>query len=533
MLKNRLPFILLLAVIAAVLNLGIFLAKASSSATLTPQERRGKQIYLKGISFSEGPIKAFVGDASMEVPGNTLPCANCHGYDGKGRPEGGVIPSNITWEYLTKSYDITHPGGRKHPAYTEDSIKRAIIEGIDPAGNRLAVAMPRYLMSHEDIADLVSYLKRLGEDLDPGLTETSIRIGTILPMKGPFAEAGQEMKAVMRAFFDEINGQGGIYSRKVELHIAESESTLSGTRSNAKHLIEDEKVFAILGAFTGGADKDISRLIEGEEIPLVGSFTFFPKEGFPLNRYIFYLFPGLKDQARVLIDFASQKLKLLDPRIAILYPDSENFLEVTGAIEEQGKKYGWSQVARVDYPPGQFEAAQIVKRLHQRGADIIFFFGSGGDGIRLMREADMINWTPHLFLAGQLAGKEILDAPSSFKGKIFLAYPTLPSDQTREGAMEYHSFLERHKLTSRHTAVQLFVYSSSKILVEGLKLAGKDLSREKLVAALEGFYNFDTGLTPRITYGPNRRIGALGAYVVTIDPDKKKLVPVSGWLAPK
>lgn len=533
MLKNRLPFILLLAVIAAALNLGIFLAKASSAATLTQQERRGKQIYLKGISFSERAIKAFVGDTSMEVPGNTFPCANCHGYDGQGRPEAGVIPSNITWEYLTKSYDITHPGGRKHPAYTEGSIKRAIIEGIDPAGNRLAVAMPRYLMSQEDIADLVSYLKRLGKDLDPGLTETSIRVGTILPMKGPLAEAGHEMKAVMKAFFDEINDQGGIYSRRVELQIIESESTLSGIKANVKHQVEDDKVFAIVGAFTGGADKEISRLIEGEGIPLVGPFTFFPKEGYPLNRYIFYLFSGFKDQARVLIDFASQKLKLLDPRIAILYPDSENFLEVTGVIEEQGKKYGWSQVARVNYPPGQFEAAQIVKRLKQRSPEIIFFFGSGGDEMRLMREADVINWSPNVFLSGQLVGREILDTPSSFKGKIYLAYPTLPSDQTREGAMEYHSFLERHKLTSRHTAVQLFVYSSAKILVEGLKLAGKDLSREKLVAAIEGFYNFDTGLTPRITYGPNRRIGALGAYVVTIDPDKKELVPVSEWLAPK
>jgi hypothetical protein len=57
------------------------------------------------------------------------------------------------------------------------------------------------------------------------------------------------------------------------------------------------------------------------------------------------------------------------------------------------------------------------------------------------------------------------------------------------------------------------------------------LSRERLIQALEGFYNYQTGLTPPITYGPNRRIGAMGAYIVMVDLKEKKFVPVSGWVA--
>jgi hypothetical protein len=63
-----------------------------------------------------------------------------------------------------------------------------------------------------------------------------------------------------------------------------------------------------------------------------------------------------------------------------------------------------------------------------------------------------------------------------------------------------------------------------------LKRAGKDVSREKLIQVLEGLYEFRTGLTPAITYGPNRRIGAMGAYVVTIDLKKQQFVPVGGWI---
>ncbi|HEX8424439.1 MAG TPA: hypothetical protein VF634_13560, partial [Pyrinomonadaceae bacterium] len=96
-------------------------ASSSSAAAfaLTPQEKRGKQIYLRGTSASGKEILAYLGEASLEVPASTMTCANCHGFEGQGKPEGGVAPSNITWEALTKSYGVTHASGRKHPPYTE------------------------------------------------------------------------------------------------------------------------------------------------------------------------------------------------------------------------------------------------------------------------------------------------------------------------------------------------------------------------------------------------------------------------------
>ncbi len=48
--------------------------------------------------------------------------------------------------------------------------------------------------------------------------------------------------------------------------------------------------------------------------------------------------------------------------------------------------------------------------------------------------------------------------------------------------------------------------------------------------SLEKLYEFQTGLTPRITYGPNRRIGALGAHIVTVDLENKNFAPVGKWI---
>jgi ABC-type branched-subunit amino acid transport system substrate-binding protein len=117
------------------------------------------------------------------------------------------------------------------------------------------------------------------------------------------------------------------------------------------------------------------------------------------------------------------------------------------------------------------------------------------------------------------------------KDKIFLAFPTIPADVSPAGAAEYSELLEKYKLGSGHAAAQASSIAAAKILVHGLELSGKDLSRERLVTMLEGLYEFDTGLTPKITFGPNRRIGSLGAYIVTIDPEKTLFPASVEWVA--
>jgi hypothetical protein len=142
-------------------------AVAVSSARSQSDPGRGQRIYLSGESPSGSEIIALLerggerGGEVVEVPASALPCAGCHGRDGRGIPEGGVSPSDVTWGALTSPDGVTHESGRAHPPYTEDSLKRAIAAGTDPAGNTLQVVMPRYRMSPEDMNELVAYLKGL------------------------------------------------------------------------------------------------------------------------------------------------------------------------------------------------------------------------------------------------------------------------------------------------------------------------------------------------------------------------------------
>ena len=63
-------------------------------------------------------------------------------------------------------------------------------------------------------------------------------------------------------------------------------------------------------------------------------------------------------------------------------------------------------------------------------------------------------------------------------------------------------------------------------------LRGETASKREMTAvtALESLSNYDTGLTPKLIFGPHRRVGAAGAYVLTIDAETKQFVPLSGWV---
>lgn len=515
-------------VISSLLNQSF--AETSLKHQLTPEERNGKQIYLFGTSASGRQITALLGDDVTEVPAGTLPCASCHGYDGKGRPEGGVFPTNITEETLMKPYGIVHPRGRKHPPYTDRSLRRAITQGIDPAGNKLSAAMPVYRLTHEEIDDLMAYLKRLGKEKDPGLTDNTLRLGVVLPGKEPVTEAGQTIKAVLLAYFNDLNEQGGIYNRKIELRFTTSGDNPATARTNILHLIENEEVFAINSAYIEGAEKEVDTLINEREIPLIGAVTNFPHVSFPLNRYIFYLFSGVKEQACAMADYAANNLATKNTRIAIVSTDSEVFLDITNALEEQCKNNGFNSFTTWKYSPHQSGTARLIGELRQKGIELVFLLGSGDEQKELLDEAQQLQRKPFIFIPGPLISREILNIPPGFKDKVFLSFPRGPSDMVRSTVMEYRTFAGKHKLSPRYLPIQVETYCSAKILTEGLKRAGKDVSREKLVAVLEGLYEFNTGLTPQITFGPNRRIGALGAYIASVDPEGKKIVGVSDWI---
>jgi ABC-type branched-subunit amino acid transport system substrate-binding protein len=513
------------------LFIAVLLASSTAYAQLTPGERRGRQIYLRGISPSGREISGRIGE--IEVPAAASTCSGCHGMRGEGKTEGGVTAGSLTWSNLVKPYGHTHTTGRTHRPFNESSFIRAVINGIDASNNPLLIAMPRYNLSPEDMADLIAYLKRIETDLDPGITDQNLTVGLMVPSQGAFADVGAAMKDVFTAYFDDVNSRGGIFSRKIELRVADAGAGGVTTAAKADDFHRREQIFAFVGGLSAGADAQIASFARQEEIPFIGPSTLLPHAETPVNRYLFYLLPGVAEQAVSLVNFAAARPELRKAAPAIVYGDNSLSLAATAASEEQMKSVGWASSIKHSYTTANFDARRMVNELKSKGTEVVFFFGSGKEQSALLAEAAAAGWTPNFFFLGVLSGKELQLPPESmaeFKNRIFIAFPTVPADISSGGMAEFRTLHEKYKFAPRHTPAQLSAFAAAKVFVEALTRAGKDLSREKLVTTLEGLYEYETGTTPRITFGPNRRVGAAGAHVIPIDVAEKEFATASGWI---
>ena len=124
----------------------------------------GERIFHTGINTSGQRIPITQGPMWLYAHGGS--CVNCHGGNGRGGVAvmmGTAIPSDITYAALTAEtgHDEHDHGEEDHPPYTDETIKIAIRDGKNPAGQDLDNTMPRWQMSDNDLDDLVEYLKTL------------------------------------------------------------------------------------------------------------------------------------------------------------------------------------------------------------------------------------------------------------------------------------------------------------------------------------------------------------------------------------
>jgi len=501
------------------------------AAPLSEQEQRGKRIYADGESASGAPISAVMSRGATPIPASILPCVGCHGNDGRGRPEGGVVPSDVTWKTLTAPYGHEHAYGRSHPAFDDRSLKVSVIMGIDPAGNELDVAMPRYQMNAEDAADLVAYMKRIETDFDPGLSEDTIRIGTLLPLQGDLQSLGQAMKHVLDAYFSDINAGGGVHGRRLELAAAEYDTDTTRTLWQARDLLQQQSIFAAVSGYATGIEQPLAELIEELGVPMVGPYTQLPQSGDGLHRHSFYLLGGLVQQAGVLARHSLAAERAGERRVAIIHPQSAVYSTAIDAVQRELADAGAPEAYLLGYKAPYFDAVDTAKTLGEEGIDTVLFFGQAGDLKRLTSEAAAQEWAPTLLLPGLFAGKAIFEIAPAFEGRLLLGYSSLPSDHTPQGVQDFEALHKKHDFDYQHSTAQISAYVAAMVLVEGLKRAGKELSREKLLTALESLADFQPGLMPPISYNRSRRIGALGGYVMELDLEQKKFAAASNWVA--
>ncbi|BBH45895.1 ABC transporter substrate-binding protein [Pseudomonas sp. KU43P] len=465
---------------------------------LTPQEQAGKRLYREGVSSSDAQLTARVGASDMSVPASVLPCASCHGTDGRGRAEGGVRPPSLDWQRLALGQGSRQTNGRSYPAYADASLARAIQHGVDPAGNRLDSAMPRFALTLADQRNLTAYLKRLGEERDPGVEEGVLRLGTLLPASGPLAEAGRVIRAVLEDGVAQLNQQGGIHGRRLQLVVLDPGVDQATAERALQRLLDEERVFALVTPLAPQLDEHLGTLLERQGMPLIGST---PRSGG--SAQIFDPLPGIASQLLSLAGHARSSLGLAADGLRVVYAGADQ-AALAEQVRERLQQQGWSPM------PVEAFAGQAVD------AEGIVFLGRAQAFAELAAVLQAAGREPYLFAAsGQVAGA-VAALPVQWSQRVFLAYPFVPGDWTEQGLATLAGLQQRQGLDPRQASLQVNTLCALRLLSEALKQIGRDASRERLIAALEGLHDIDTGLTPALGFGPGRRQGMAGAHVVAV-----------------
>ena len=496
------------------------------AAPLTDLEKQGQEIYRKGTS-PNGSIKAIIGTGRNTISAKFLPCVNCHGLDGSGRPEGTLEPPDITWLELTKPYGHNHPDGRSHDPFDSDSLIQTITQGVDPSGNKLHPAMPRYVLTQQDAEALIAYLKVIDQDIDPGLSDTTIKLGVVLPGK---TNDSNPLYSLLRGYFTELNENGGIYGRKVDLVFSRPFKDTPSYVENIQRLVKKEEVFALLGVSIAEADNKVFPLLKLGSVPLITPLILTKWSEIRRQQLRFRLLPGPAQQAKVLTAFAKTRLKPA-PKVAIIMPpEGEIYGQIWDTFQREVKRYGWPDFETIDYSGNPKEIPKIVNDLTQAGTQAVFYFGPPGKLVPLMQEAARRKWTPYIFASMRVAAREALSLPKAFSNRVFLANPSIPSDYDKKSLNEFQRLLSKYNIPKFYQVQALYYLATAKVFVAGLQRSGQKLSRTKLIESLESLNNFETGLTPKISFGPNRRTGSLGAYVLAVDLEHRRFKPNAVWV---
>ena len=508
------------------------LLAADAAGGLSETEKRGKRIYMEGKG--SGKISAFLAGAGINAPGSGFPCVNCHLPGGTGQREGGVRSAEITWYHLTKEHPGKRSTGRVHPAYTEETVMAAVTKGIDPAGNALDPAHPRYRMTRKDLEDLVAYIKVMDREAVPGISDNAVRVGILLPEKGPLAEAGREVQALLSGYFAEVNARGGLYSRSLALvPVPFDPNGRDGALPAARKAVESDDVFCFLANVGGRADDETAQYLSTWKVPVIVPLLSAPESGYGTGRYTFHVLASIRDQARVMTDFLAERLRMPGNRVGILHvEDSSGRAGAEGAREQIGK-HDLSLAAEESFASGTFSAPEVIARMRSKKIDAVLYFGGPREAMAFAREADDREWRPLLVAPATMVGDALVSASPGLLGSVFVATPFENPDPSSRRMQEFFGIGERYGVGTRHRTFQLLAYSGAILLEEGIRRSGRGVTREKFVDSIGNLWKLETGVSPPLTYNQNQRTGAVGAALLKVDPVSRRLVPATPWREPR
>ena len=359
-----------------------------------------------------------------------------------------------------------------------------------------------------------------------GVTDTEIVLGCSNSFSGPLAFPGEQAtKFGVDLYFKALNDAGGIHGRKVRTIYYDDGYKPQEAVANTKKLVEQDKVFAIIAP--QGTPPVVATLeyLEANRVPLL-----FPFQGSPVTRGRKYAFNGMllyDRQAKMMIDYLAGPRKY--KTFATLYQDDEYGKAFLTAFEKDIARLGLKMAAAESVKRGVTDVSAQMAKLQAAKPEVLFIVLTPGPGAQALKERQKIGWTDVVMVSsGPLTDERYLalagDASEGVEGLSLWPDP-VASDLP---AMKlYREQMQKYFPKNEPNRYSLSGYFAAMLFTEGAKRAGKNLTRDSLIAALEGIRGFESGLLPPVTIGADHETQKHGFWVQV---ERGKFKQLTDWL---
>jgi acyl-CoA hydrolase len=429
--------------------------------------------------------------------------------------KGGSISTIVPT--LAEGAEVTIPGQDVDTIVTEHGI--AQLRGLcvkDRMKALIDIAHPDFRDWIREEADRLQIVPRLVvpgfESVEPALTATApgvsaktIKLGTLTDLSGPQASIGMAALRGISAYYDHVNHWGGVHGRQIELLVEDHAFDPERARQAAVKLVEDDEVFAIVSPLGTGPNLAMMDYLLNEEIPVISPHSGTSKWANPLKRTYFALQPSYEIEGRILAQYVIEELK--PERIAVFSVDDPYGREGSAAFIAELSKAGIEPAAHIQHQSGESAPQAWVTRLAAAEADLVLLYTYVKPSADLLRAALEADFHP------QWLGSYVISGPDLFQfagveathGLRATGYPAGPRDH--RGERLYRKTMSRlypNETPGSHSRIG---YAAAQLVVEGLRRAGTELTREGFIQALESIDEWTGGLLPPISYSPNDHRG--------------------------
>lgn len=325
----------------------------------------------------------------------------------------------------------------------------------------------------------------------PGVTADKIRIGSFGALTGPGYLYGKLVMNGVEVVFDEVNAKGGVHGRKLELVREDDRCDPAGAIGAVKKLIYQDQVFALIGGGCSNATFAAREEVEKSKVPLLVFASVHDGITTPPAPNIFSTATTSTIESYAQLEFA---LKRGAKRIAVVsMRDSwgrARYEPLMAAFKSKGVK----PVADEEVSPDANDATAQVLRLKAANADAVIVLLYPKPAAVFLRDSAKLAFKPIMIgqtgIADPAAFEEQVGVPGGTANFYTISMVRYTPDDP--AVDKWRKAIEAKFPGDRLSVFNLFGVGSAQVLVEALKNAGPDLTREKLIAALASIKNFET-----------------------------------------